>query len=88
MQSASGMGGTHLAGLEAAGGWWQQKGLPGREWETERVQKEKDEDDETGGRPESEACLLCPIVRSGVSAPAAEMLTAGSSAAALIGRSQ
>lgn len=40
------------------------------------------------GRPESKACLLCPIVRSDVSAPAAEMLTAGSSAAALIGTSQ
>lgn len=40
------------------------------------------------GRPESKACLLCPIVRSDVSAPAAEMLTAGSSAAALTGTSQ
>lgn len=49
MQSASGMGGTHLAGLEAAGRWWQQKGLPGREWENERVLKEKGEDDEIGG---------------------------------------
>lgn len=49
MQSASGMGGTHLPGLKAAGRWWQQKGLPGREWENERVLKEKGEDDETGG---------------------------------------
>lgn len=43
------MGGTHLAGLEATGGWWQQKGVPEREWENERVLKEKGEDGETGG---------------------------------------